>query len=216
MFPCEICEIFKHIYFEEHLWTTACTFQPTTTSVFSQGVEQNFTKQSFLVNKRKRLNTISETKPNTGQLTINYFLLSLQQQSQDLFARLQGLDCLSLLSFNLPTFMMSWLCCLSRFSLWLFSSCKSSDLNSRSCSSFSGRKPTTSELHLLHCIYSKCHFHLSRSFPLLFSHFLSSLFFVFNIRLSFLIICFGSTFTFLKSLYKVFEKLVIFRELSTC
>ena len=55
---------------------------------FSQGVEQNFTKQNFLVNKRKRLNTISETKPNTGQLTINYFLLSLQQQSQDLFARL--------------------------------------------------------------------------------------------------------------------------------
>ena len=125
---------------------------------FSQSVEQNFTKQNFLVNKRKRLNTTSETKPNTGQLTINYFLLSLQQQSQDLFARLQGLDCLSLLSFNLPTFMMSWLCCLSRFSLWLFSFCKSSDLNSRSCPSFSGRKPTTSELHLLHCIYSQCTF----------------------------------------------------------
>ena len=31
-------------------------------------VKQNFTKQSFLVNKRKILNRISETKPNTNHL----------------------------------------------------------------------------------------------------------------------------------------------------
>ena len=31
-------------------------------------VEQNFMKQSFLVNKRKILNTISETKSNTVHL----------------------------------------------------------------------------------------------------------------------------------------------------
>ena len=31
-------------------------------------VEQSFMKQSFLLNKRKRLNTISETKPNNVHL----------------------------------------------------------------------------------------------------------------------------------------------------
>ena len=36
-------------------------------------VEQIFMKQSFLVCKRKRLNTISETKPNIVHLTLNYF-----------------------------------------------------------------------------------------------------------------------------------------------
>ena len=56
---------------------------------------------------------------------------------------------------------MSWLCCFSRASLSLFSSCKSSDLGLRSCSSLSRRKPTTSELHLLVCFYPQCPFQLA-------------------------------------------------------
>ena len=101
---------------------------------------------------------------------------------------------------------MSRLCCLFRAYLSLFSSCKPSDRNSRSCSSL--------------CFYSQCHFHPAlyvflslQIFLLLFSQFLSFLFFVFDIRLSFLIICFGATFTYFKSLYFDFKKLRIFREL---
>ena len=57
--------------------------------------------RSFLVNKRKRFNTISETKCNSVHLKYST-LLSLQQQSQDLsLLLLQGLDCLTLLSLNL-------------------------------------------------------------------------------------------------------------------
>ena len=39
--------------------------------------------------------------------------------------------------------------------------------------SFLRRKPTTSELHLLICFYSQCHFDLSKSFLLLFFSFLN-------------------------------------------
>ena len=92
---------------------------------------------------------------------------------------------------------MSWLCWLSRTFLSLFSPCKSSDLNSRSCSSLSRRKLSTS---MLLFFYHQCHFHLAhyvflslQIFPLLFSHFLSFLFFVFDIKQSFLSICFCSS-----------------------
>ena len=65
---------------------------------------------------------------------------------------------------------MSWLCCHSRASLSLFCSCKSSDLNSRSCSSFSRRKPTTSYLNLQPVSLSSCSyvFMSLQFFPLLF------------------------------------------------
>ena len=70
---------------------------------------------------------------------------------------------------------MSWLCCHSRASLTLFCSSKASDLNSRSCSSFSRRKPITSQLKIQLCFYPQCHFHLApyvfmslQIFPLLF------------------------------------------------
>ena len=56
---------------------------------------------------------------------------------------------------------MSWLCCHSRASLSLFCSCKSSNLNSRSCSSFSRWKPTTSYLNFQLCCYPQCHYPLS-------------------------------------------------------
>ena len=59
-------------------------------------VEQSFMKQSFLLNKRKRLNTISETKPNNVHLK-QTILLSSQQQIQDLrLLSQQGLDYLTL------------------------------------------------------------------------------------------------------------------------
>ena len=68
---------------------------------FAKEVEQNFMKE-FLVNKRKRFNTISDTKTNTFHLKYTT-LLSMQEQSQDLsLLLLQGLDCLILLSL--------WIC----------------------------------------------------------------------------------------------------------
>ena len=113
---------------------------------------------------------------------------------------------------------MSWLCCPSRVFLSLFYYFKSSDLNWRFCSSFSRRERITL-LNLLLCSYPQCHLHLApyvfmslQIFALLFiTYFLCFLFFCFDIRLSFLSICFSSTFTFFKSLHKVFKKLLIFR-----
>ena len=114
---------------------------------------------------------------------------------------------------------MSWLCCLFRASHSLFFSCKSSDLNSRSCSSFSQRKPTTSELHVLLCFYPQCHFHLatSRFFvsPNLYIGFFSFLelsFFCFRYSLTF----FGHLlwfYVYFSSNLSVFKKLLIFRDL---
>ena len=80
---------------------------------------------------------------------------------------------------------MSWLCCHSRASLSLFCSCKSSDLNSRSCSSFFRRKPTTSYVNLQLCFYSQCHLSLtfscfSKSFHCFFFLFLEFCFFRFR------------------------------------
>ena len=92
---------------------------------------------------------------------------------------------------------MSWLYHLSRVSLSLFSSCKPSDLNSRSCSSFLEEnqprlsKPPT--LFLPPVSLSSCplRFHVSQNCSIaFFSYFLSFLFFVVNVRLSLLSICF--------------------------
>ena len=112
---------------------------------------------------------------------------------------------------------MSRLCYIFRASLVLFSSCKSSDLNSRPCSSFSRTKriktnhiwTTPSSMFLLPVSLSSCtsRFLSFQIFSLLFSCFLSFLFFVFDIS-------FGSTLTFFKSLCNVFKKLLIFREIS--
>ena len=53
------------------------------------------------MNKRKKFNTISETKSNTVHLKYTT-LLSLQQQNQDpSLLLLQGLNCLTLLNLNL-------------------------------------------------------------------------------------------------------------------
>ena len=58
--------------------------------------------KEFLVNKRKRFNTISDTKTNTVHLKYTT-LLSMQEQNQNLsLLLLQGLDCLILLSL--------WIC----------------------------------------------------------------------------------------------------------
>ena len=56
-------------------------------------VEQSFMKQKFLVNKRKRLTTISETKPNTVHLTINYFTVfkATTPRSEPIFVTRIGL-----------------------------------------------------------------------------------------------------------------------------
>ena len=50
-------------------------------------------------------------------------------------------------------------------------------------------------------------------FSLFFFSFLELSFYRFRYRLSFLGICFGSTFTFFKSLCNVFKKLLVFREI---
>ena len=57
--------------------------------------------KNLIVNKRKRFNTISDTKSNTVHLKYTT-LLSLQQQNQDMsLLLLQGLDCLTLVSLDL-------------------------------------------------------------------------------------------------------------------
>ena len=52
----------KTTYFEEHLQTTA--------SVFSQGSGTKFYETEFSFEQMKRLNTISETKPNLFHLKL--------------------------------------------------------------------------------------------------------------------------------------------------
>ena len=113
--------------------------------------------KSFLVNKRKRFNTITVHLKCTT-------LLFLQKKGQDLsLLLLQGLDCLILLSLYLLTLynelvMMSFP---SFFFIFLFLL----DLWSKS----------TSELNFQLCFYLQCHFHLApyvfmslQIFPLLF------------------------------------------------
>ena len=72
---------------------------------------------SFLVNKRKRLNSISGTKTNSVHLRFTTSL-SMQEQSQDLsLLLLQGLDYLTLLSL-----WICWFCIISVFLSICFSS----------------------------------------------------------------------------------------------
>ena len=63
-FSCEGCKTFKNTYFEailKNIYERLLLY-------LAKDVEQNFMKQNFLVDKRKRLNTISETKPNIVHL----------------------------------------------------------------------------------------------------------------------------------------------------
>ena len=101
---------------------------------------------------------------------------------------------------------MRWLCCLCRVSLSLSRSCKSSDLNSLSCSSFSRRKPTISWLNSLLCFYHQCHIHLAPSifmslqiFPLLFFLISRTFFFAFSISDCFFFFVFASVLRSLSS-----------------
>ena len=84
-----LCVTFKSSYFEKHL-------RATTSRYLAKEFEENFMKQSFLVDRKKRLNTICKTKPNTVHLK-QTTLLYLQQQSQDpALLLLQGMNCLTL------------------------------------------------------------------------------------------------------------------------
>ena len=149
-------------------------------------------------------------KQNLTQFTT---LLSLQQQNQDLsLLLLQGLDCLTLLNLNLfilynelvmlsfpsfPFIVLFLQVFESKFAiLFKFFSMKTNHFLS---------KPSTlflSTVSLSTCISSLTLSYLSKSFHCFFFliSWVSFLFFVFDIRLSFLSICFGSTFTFFKSL----------------
>ena len=82
---------------------------------FAKDVEQNFMKE-ILVNKRKRFNTISDTKTNTVHLKYTT-LLSMQEQSQDLsLLLLHSLDCLIFLSLRI-----CWFCIMIVF-FWVYAS----------------------------------------------------------------------------------------------
>ena len=59
-----VCKTFKKACFEAILKNIS----ERLLLYLAKEVEQNFMKQSFLVNKRKRLNTIAEAKPNIVQL----------------------------------------------------------------------------------------------------------------------------------------------------
>ena len=156
--------------------------------------------KSFLVNKRKRFNTISKTKSNTVHLKYTTLLSLL----------LQGLDCLTLQSLDLlilynglvmlsfprspsPFIVLFLQVFWSKFAiLFKFFSKKTNHFLT---------KPST--LFLSPVPLSSCplHFHVSPNLSIaFFSYFMSLIFFIFNIRLSFLSICFGSKFTFFKSL----------------
>ena len=56
-----LCVTFKCSYFEKHL-------RATTSRYLAKEFERNFMKQRFLVDRKERLNTICETKPNTVHL----------------------------------------------------------------------------------------------------------------------------------------------------
>ena len=160
------------------------------------------------MNKRERFNRIFETKSNTVRFKYAT-LLSLQQQSQDLsLLLLLGLDCLTLLSLDLlilyiklviesfPSFpfivlflQIFW----SKFAiLFEFFSNKTRHFSAKPSTLFLSPVPLSSRLLGFHVFPN-----VSIAF---FPFFLSFLVFVFDIRLSFLSICFGSTFTFFKPL----------------
>ena len=60
MFSCEVWKIFKNIYFEPILKNICKRLL----LYLAKEVEHNFIKQLFSCEQKKRLNTISETKPN--------------------------------------------------------------------------------------------------------------------------------------------------------
>ena len=149
-------------------------------------------------------------KQNLTQFTT---LLSLQQQNQDLsLLLLQGLDCLTLLNLNLfilynelvmlsfpsfPFIVLFLQVFESKFAiLYQFFSMKTNRFLSKPSTLFSS---TVSLSTFISSLMLSC---LSKSFHCFFFliSWVSFLFFVFDIRLPFLSICFGSTFTFFKSL----------------
>ena len=160
------------------------------------------------MNKRKRFNTISDTKSNTVHLKYTT-LLSLQQQNQDMsLLLLQGLDCLTLVSLDL-LILYNELVMLSFPSfafivLFLQVFWSNVAIVLKFLSKKSNRflaKPSTSFLSPASLSSCPLHFHVSPNLSIaFFAYFLSFLFIVFEIRLSFLRICFSSTFTFFKSL----------------
>ena len=135
------------------------------------------------MNQRKRFNTISETKSNTVHWKyVN--LLSLQQQSQDLYAVIPELPfhCFALASLLISKFAI----------LFKFFSKKTNHFLS---------KPSTFFLSTVSRSSYPVRFYVSPNLCItFFSYFLSFLFFVLYIRLYFVSICFGSAFTFFKSL----------------
>ena len=50
MFSCETCEIFKKIYFEEYLWTTASKNQYVTEKTIHQFLSQNYEFHNYYYN----------------------------------------------------------------------------------------------------------------------------------------------------------------------
>ena len=189
-------------------------------SVFSQGSWTNFCETVFLWTG-KILNTVSE---NLTQFNWNKVLYCFCSNKAKIWACCRSEGWTTWLCWVCICWfcIMSWLCCLSRASLSLFSSCQFTNLNSRSCSSLSWRKPNTFELHHLLCCYPQCHSHLAhyvflslQIFPLIFFFISWVSFFSFLLWRSFLIICFGSTLTFFRSLYNVIKKLFTSRELFT-
>ena len=66
---CEIMEIFKNIYFEEHLWTTASAFQ-VVLKILVTSQENTCVGVSFL--KSYRLKACNFIKKSNGNLTKFY------------------------------------------------------------------------------------------------------------------------------------------------
>ena len=94
--------------------------------------------KSFLMNKRK--DSMQSLKQNLTQFLWNTLLYCLCNKTK-IWACCYGKAWIAWLCWAWVFWfcIMSWLCCHSRAFLSLFCSCKSSDLNSRSCSSFSRR-----------------------------------------------------------------------------
>ena len=118
-------------------------------------------------------------------------MLFLQQESQDLgLLLLQGLGCLALLNLHLLT-LYNHLVVLFFFPRFHFIVFFLQVFRSKFAilfKFFSKKTNHTFKLHLLLCFYPQCHFHLAahvfmslQIFPLVFSNFLSFLFFVLDI-----------------------------------
>ena len=139
--------------------------------------------------------------------------MSLKQKSENLgLLLLQSLDCLTFLSWHLfilynelvmlsfPSFL------LIVFFLQVFWSKFLTLLK------FFSNKTNKNQPLLNYTFYYVFIPSVTLVFSLFFFSFLELSFYRFRYRLSFLGICFGSTFTFFKSLCNVFKKLLVFRE----